>query len=155
LAAASFPDITVGRNETLQELALPFNRIGNVGVKALAGMLPSARLSALALQFNLFDNDGLEHLTIGLARNVYLKDLFVMNAHSYCNKTDACMREIVHNLSLNRAGRRCLQEAHPVAASIWPHILQRADDHYGANAIFHLLREQPDLAAKAAATCQK
>jgi hypothetical protein len=132
-------------NETLQELALSFNRIGNVGVKALAGMLASTRLSALALQFNLFDNDGLEHFITGLAQNVYLKDLFLMTEHFYSNKTDACMREIVHYLSLNRAGRRCLQEAHPVEASIWPHILRRADDYYGANAIFHLLREQPDL----------
>jgi Ran GTPase-activating protein (RanGAP) involved in mRNA processing and transport len=138
-------------NETLQWLVLSFNRIGNVGVKALADMLPSTRLSALALQFNLFDNDGLEHFITGLAQNVNLKDLFVMNAQSYCNKTDACMREIVHYLSLNRAGRRCLQEAHPVKASIWPRILQRADNHYGANAIFHLLREQPDLVAEAAA----
>jgi Ran GTPase-activating protein (RanGAP) involved in mRNA processing and transport len=132
-------------NETLQELALSFNRIGNAGVKALADMLPSTRLSALALQFNLFDNDGLEHFITGLAQNVYLRELFVMTALSYNNRTDACMREIVHYLSLNRAGRRCLQEAHPVEASIWPLILQRADDHYGANAIFHLLREQPDL----------
>jgi Ran GTPase-activating protein (RanGAP) involved in mRNA processing and transport len=142
-------------NETLQELALSFNRIGNVGVKALANMLPSTRLSSLALQFNMFDNDGLEHFITGLAQNVYLKDLFVMNAHSYCSRTDACMREIVHYLSLNRAGRRCLIEAHPAKASIWPHILQRADDRYGTNAIFYLLREQPDLVLDAAAPAQK
>jgi Ran GTPase-activating protein (RanGAP) involved in mRNA processing and transport len=138
-------------NETLQELALSFNRIGNVGVKALADMLPSTRLSTLALQFNLFDSDGLENFITGLAQNVYLKDLFVMNAHSYSKRTDASMREIVHYLSLHRAGRRCLQETHQVEASIWPHILQRADDHYGANAIFHLLQEQPDLVVLKAA----
>jgi Ran GTPase-activating protein (RanGAP) involved in mRNA processing and transport len=142
-------------NETLQELALSFNRIGNVGVKALADMLPSTRLSALALQFNLFDYDGLEHFITGLAQNVYLKNLFVMNALSYSINTDACMQEVVHYLSLNRAGRRCLREAHRVEASIWPHILQRADDHYGANAIFHLLREQPDLVVAKAAPTQK
>lgn len=142
-------------NETLQELALSFNRIGNVGVKSLADMLPSTRLSALSLQFNLFDNNGLEHFITGLAQNVYLKDLFVMNAHSYSNRTDACMREIVHYLFLNRAGRRCLREACPVKASIWPHILQRADGHYGVNAIFHLLREQPYLVVVEAAATYK
>jgi Ran GTPase-activating protein (RanGAP) involved in mRNA processing and transport len=136
------------RNETLRELVLSFNRIGNVGAKALADVLPAGRLSSLAMQFNLFDNQGLEHFRVGLAQNgsVHLKDLFCLNAHSYTDRTDKCMREIVHYLSLNRAGRRCLQEEQVVAA-VWPRILQQADDHYGANAIFHLLQGQPDLVA--------
>jgi Ran GTPase-activating protein (RanGAP) involved in mRNA processing and transport len=134
-------------NWELKKLGLSFNEIGDAGAKAIGQALPNTQLVSLVMQFNALHSAGIHHLVAGLADNYYLQDLMVLNAQSYCCLIDESMAQMIHYLQLNRAGRDALK--HNTATPLWPRILARADGVYGPDALYHLLKEQPDLVATA------
>jgi Ran GTPase-activating protein (RanGAP) involved in mRNA processing and transport len=138
---------------SLTSLSLGWNSFGNAGCEALAAYLPESQLEYLDLQFNHFDISGVRPLVASLEHNSYLQELLLWNAGSSHGATRTKMEEVLlpmkHWLRLNRSGRRAIAilPTNP-KGSAWPVILERADGVYTVNALFHLLRERPDIVAQ-------
>ena len=131
-------------NATLQSLSAAFNAFGNDGLKAIGVVLPACNLERLELQFNDFNDEGLDALVQGLSQNYFLKDLFVLNATSYGKSTEGLVKKMAHALALNRGGRRALLQDSLVPA-LWPGILERSARLGGPDALFHMIQSRPDL----------
>ena len=132
---------------SLKEVYLSFNDFGNDGVGAIASFLrvEGCELRTLSIQFNHFDCQGVNDILNALEEcNTSLQEFFYWT--SRCGQLHQDNhRHIDHWLALNRAGRRLIQsdKDDTIAASLWPLILERAHQAYGANGVFHLLKEKP------------
>ena len=62
----------------------------------------------------------------------------------YDNFSNQLLKKLHQWLALNRAGRCALQDC-AFQIELWPLILEHADNAYGENALFYMLREKPDL----------
>jgi Ran GTPase-activating protein (RanGAP) involved in mRNA processing and transport len=136
--------LRAGCNNYLRDLALPFNEIGNTGAIHLGNMLKNGSyLSVLNLQFNQFDSRGLAAIVDGLRNNYYLTELLVWN--TACSQESVKqVEEVNHWLALNESGRRAIKNIQH-GKSLWPCVLAHAGGIYGANAMFHLLSEAPQI----------
>jgi len=143
---ALLESLTNGQNTTLRCLYLSFNSFGNSGAQHVARMLRSGnnRLATLSVQFNAFDSASLSCIIESLQHNVYLTELFFWNGSFLEEQDERQLQELEHWLALNKAGRCAVQE-HPTDLQPWPRILERAGEEYGANALYYLLREKPEL----------
>jgi Leucine Rich repeat len=155
--------LTSGANTTLKHLYLSFNEFGNEGAHYIAKMLREGRnrLSTLSVQFNSFDRVGLRDMVESLATHVYLRDFYYWNSSATtlperrddaeCKTSSVCGDDLISTmdywLALNRGGRQALIECPCDSSkqSLWPRVLGRADAICGPSALFHLLRERPDL----------
>lgn len=130
----------------LRELSLPWNKIGNIGVRTVASLIRQGQdtLQTLNLQFNKFDSkNGLSNLVNSLEHNCWLTDLQV--SPMYGGSARVIQETMYHWLLLNRAGRRYATNPEHTTLSIWPHILVQADREYGIQAIYHMLRAAPHM----------
>jgi Leucine Rich repeat len=154
--------LTSGANTTLKHLYLSFNEFGNEGAHSVATMLREGRnrLLKLSVQFNSFDRAGLRAMVESLASHVYLRDFYYWNScatlpdqrgDTDCETSSTRGYDLTstmeHWLALNRGGRQALIECPCDSSkqSLWPRILERANAICGSSALFHLLRERPDL----------
>ena len=112
-------------NTTLRCLSLRRNGIGNTGVQKIAEYLP--RMSALKefiLSKNDFDQNGASALLRGLRSNVELEYLNVEDKVS----DSFVLREIVHWMRLNKAGRRIFRTRNTVPRPLWSYVYGRISD---------------------------
>jgi Ran GTPase-activating protein (RanGAP) involved in mRNA processing and transport len=138
--------LTTDKNRTIKHLSLAFNEFGNGGAESLGRLLPRCWLERLEIQFNYFDDKGLAAIVHGLSNSYWLKDLFVLSSSTYCSMSGKLVNEMSHWLALNRAGRRAVLDD-SVPLSVWPRLLERADQVAGPESLFHMLRNRPDLVA--------
>jgi Ran GTPase-activating protein (RanGAP) involved in mRNA processing and transport len=125
-------------NLTLRCLSLKRNRIGNKGACAFAAKLPTMRgLKELVMIKNSIDQDGAAALLKGLRQNMELEYLHVEDKVS-----EPILREIVHWIRLNRAGRRIFRNTN-FPAKVWPKVLSNIN--YDIDVLYHFLREKPDV----------
>lgn len=143
--ALSIPGSTL----PLQNLNLSCNEISNVGIEYVAKMLEHVPngLKKLDLQSNIFDKDGLEVITESIAENCF--DLTEVRLSLLSPNDRASKAKLVHWLLLNRAGRNKIASAfvnttdgHDVD---WPSALAEANDVYGLEAIYYLVRHCPSI----------
>jgi Ran GTPase-activating protein (RanGAP) involved in mRNA processing and transport len=129
-------------NSTLRELYLDENVITDIGAKSIGESLP---LMQGLLTFKLNGNHAItevggENLVSGLATNTELLNFDFSNenlgGHSNVNVTKRKL------LLLNHAGRRILKAIN-IPGGLWPLLLERSTGK--VDAIFHFLREQPNL----------
>jgi Ran GTPase-activating protein (RanGAP) involved in mRNA processing and transport len=144
--------LTSDKNRTLKRLSLAFNEFGNGGAESLGHLLPRCRLERLESQFNNFDDKGLAAIVQGLSNSYWLKDLFVLSSSTYCSMSGKLVDEMSHWLSLNRAGRRVVLDD-SIPLSVWPRLLERADQVAGPESLFHMLRNRPDLVSSTSYGC--
>lgn len=128
-------------NMTLKWLSLRRNCIGNVGAKALARQLPTMRgLKELIIVKNSIDLEGRSALLDGLRFNMELECLHVEDQ----NISEPIVREIIHWISLNRAGRRIFRHTN-LPNNLWPTVLARINRD--VDVLHHFLVEKPDMLA--------
>ena len=125
-------------NSSLRCLALRRNGIGNKGAFAFASKLPQMRgLKELIMIKNSINHDGAEALLQGLRSNMELEYLHVEDKVS-----EPILREIVHWIRLNRAGRRIFRNTN-LPATVWPVVLSNINSDM--DVLYHFLREKPDV----------
>jgi Ran GTPase-activating protein (RanGAP) involved in mRNA processing and transport len=128
-------------NMTLKWLSLRRNCIGNDGAKAFARRLPTMRsLKELILVKNTIDHEGRSALLDGLRFNMELECLHVEDQ----NVSEPIVREIIHWISLNRAGRRIFRHTN-LPNTLWPRVLARINRDL--DVLHHFLIEKPDMLA--------
>ena len=125
-------------NHTLRCLALRHTRIGNMAAFAFASNLPNMRgLKELVMFKNDVDQEGAAALLKGLRENMELEYL-----HVDANVSEPILREIVHWIRLNRAGRRIFRKAN-FPTKLWPILLSNINAD--VDVLYHFLREKPDM----------
>jgi Ran GTPase-activating protein (RanGAP) involved in mRNA processing and transport len=135
--ASSIANI-LDQNVTLRCLSLRRNRIGNEGACAFAAKLPTMRgLKELVMIKNSISQDGAAALLKGLRRNMELEYLHVEDKVS-----EPILREIVHWIRLNRAGRRIFRNTN-LPATVWPEVLSNIN--CDLDVLYHFLREKPEV----------
>ena len=137
-AGASSIANVLDENLTLRCLSLRRNRIGNEGACAFAAKLPTMRgLKELVMIKNSIDQEGAAALLDGLRRNMELEYLHVEDKVS-----EPILREIVHWIRLNRAGRRIFRNTN-LPAKVWPKVLSNINSDI--DVLYHFLHEKPDV----------
>ena len=127
-------------NSTLKYLSLRRNYIGNKGAYAFARKLPTMRgLKELVMIKNSIDDNGAEALLKGLSLNVELEYLHVEDKVS-----EPILREIVHWIRLNRAGRRIFRNTN-LPSTLWPEVLSRINKVDGIDCLYFFLSQKPDV----------
>jgi Ran GTPase-activating protein (RanGAP) involved in mRNA processing and transport len=125
-------------NSTLHCLKMRRNGIGNKGAFAFAAKLPQMRgLKELVMIKNFIDQDGAAALLKGLRFNMELEYLHVDDKAS-----EPILREMIHWIRLNRAGRRIFRNTN-LPANVWPTVLSNINADI--NVLYHFLREKPDV----------
>lgn len=127
-------------NSSLRYLSLRRIRMSNDGAKAFAAKLPRMRgLKELVITRNLIDKDGTSALLSGLRCNMELEHLHVED-----NISTPILREIVHWIRLNRAGRRVFRDS-SVPVTLWPEILSNFNVNVDLDVLFYFISEKPDV----------
>ncbi|CAB9516083.1 Ribonuclease inhibitor [Seminavis robusta] len=125
-------------NTTVTLLSLKRNSISNQGALAFATQLPKMRgLKELIMTKNYIDPCGAAKLLDGLKNNMDLEYLHVEEKVS-----QPILKEIVHWIRLNKAGRRIFRGKN-IPLTFWPFVLARINQD--TDAIFHFLSEKPDV----------
>ena len=125
-------------NSTLHSLKMRRNGIGNKGAFAFAAKLPRMRgLKELVMIKNSIDQDGAAALLKGLRFNMELEYLHVEDKVS-----EPILREIVHWIRLNRAGRRIFRNTN-LPANVWPAVLSNVNADI--EVLYHFVCEKPDV----------
>jgi Ran GTPase-activating protein (RanGAP) involved in mRNA processing and transport len=131
----------------LKDFILSCNEISNAGMAHLATILERVpnNLTRVDLQSNPFDKDGLEILSNCLAENSF--NLTDVRLSLYSTHDLTAKSKIRHWLLLNRAGRGKItslfvnqRNRHPADL---PNALVEADEVYGLEAIYWLIRNCP------------
>ena len=159
-------------NQHLEELNLAFNSLDDEDLRQLTKILWSCpRLKHLDLSCNDISGKGLE--IFASQRPSFLRQLELGNSLNLLpkllqrnpllveisNDEDMELRpEVMHWMDFNRSGRILLGQGDTAPISLWPVVLARANNLFReyhqvtdeprrrrANAIFHLLREDPAL----------
>jgi Ran GTPase-activating protein (RanGAP) involved in mRNA processing and transport len=129
---------TLDKNATLRCLSLRRNYIGKQGALALGAKLPVMRgLKELVMIKNNICQDGAIALLNGLRRNVELEYLHVEDKVS-----EPILREIVHWIRLNRAGRRIVRN-NKIPYTLWPKVLSNIN--HDVEVLHHFLLMKPDV----------
>jgi NLR family CARD domain-containing protein 3 len=112
-------------NKTLRCLSLRRNGIGNNGVQKIAESLPHmSALKELILSKNHINQMGALALLRGLRSNVHLEYLNIEEKVS----DSVVLREIVHWMRLNKAGRRIFRSRNTVPRPLWSYVYGRISD---------------------------
>lgn len=106
----------------LSELFIARNKITDLGISGLAGMLPEIKsLRRLSLWGNNFDEQGALALANGMRENCGIEELDLF-------RNFFCSDMILLYTNLNRAGRRLLNSDDRVPLGLWPLVLSRIND---------------------------
>ncbi len=127
-------------NSTLRCLSLRHIHMGNDGAQAFATKLPHMRgLKELVINRNLIDKVGTSALLNGLRRNMDLQHLHIEDRVS-----TQVLREIIHCIRLNRAGRRVFRDS-SVPLTLWADILSNFNVNVDLDVLYHFISEKPDV----------
>ena len=139
VGAAVIADV-LQENTSLKCLSLRRNCIGNQGAYAFATKLPKMRgLKELVMTKNSINHNGADALLKGLRSNMELEYLHVEDKVS-----EPILREIVHWIRLNRAGRRIFRNTN-LPSTLWPTVLSRISKVDDIDCLFFFLSQKPDV----------
>lgn len=153
----------VPRHSLVKAIDISGNQFSYDDLRTVAELLPRLRLRSLGMNSCAPVTD--EHecdeadftdeavlagkaLLEGIRQNFHLKD----NPPKYELFPEHINREIEHYYDLNRCGRQLLGHE-GVAPGLWSHVLARCGNRIGA--VYHFLREKPDLMLSNGRLCKK
>ena len=127
------------RNRTLQGLNLKRCGITNQGAQRIAQHLEKMHgLKELILASNKITTQGYVALLDGIRRNVEIEYMHVEDKIS-----EPVLREILHWIRLNKAGRRIFQRPNIVQVSLWPQVYGRISTNF--DILYHFIKETPSV----------
>jgi Ran GTPase-activating protein (RanGAP) involved in mRNA processing and transport len=127
------------KNQTLERLSVRGNKIGNNGTIAFARKLPVMKgLKELIMIKNSIGLEGRAMLLRGIQLNMELEYLHVDDR----SPSEQTLREIVHWIRLNCAGRRIFKETN-LNVGLWPFVFAKVN--LNPDVLFHFLNQKPEV----------
>ena len=127
-------------NTTLRSLSIRRIQMSNDGAHALGQQLPRMRgLKELIMTQNKVDQIGALALLEGVRRNMELENL-----HIESKVSEPILREIIHWIRLNKAGRRVFRDS-KLPVPVWPDVLSKLSVNADLDVMYHFVSEKPDV----------